>query len=226
MPNCTDEYFFVSGESGCSLLFSALHSQGVDKGLPTAQVSTGFSYLSSVALFRWHHVQYEKAGITLFSVRGCCDAPWKKMSNHCAGNKKTERRICLGRLIPFSQCSDGWQPWCWVCVFVYLSGAKLPGTGANRKRPCPPTNEQHYSNGVFVVSALRCGPHTAVTGSIAWCTASSFWCTDQFIAYWSACGKIRHLETVGSSDSICFTVCMSFCWRSFISNHLVNTLMF
>lgn len=53
------------------------------------------------------------------------------------------------------------------CVFVYRSGAKWPGTGANRKRPCPLTNEQHYSDGVFVVSALCCSPHSAVTGSAA-----------------------------------------------------------
>ena len=149
----------------------------VDKGFPAAQISAGFSDLSSIALFRWHHVQYESAGITLFSLGGCCDAPPEEMSNHCGGNKKAERRICLGQLVPFSQRGDGWQPWCWVCVFVYRSGAKWPGTGANRIRPCPPTNEKHYSNGVFVVSAVRCSPHAAVTGSIAWCTTSSFWCS-------------------------------------------------
>lgn len=57
------------------------------------------------------------------------------------------------------------------CVFVFCRGAKWPGTGANRKRACPQTNEQHYSNGVFVVSAVRCGLNAAVTDYV-WCTVS------------------------------------------------------
>lgn len=169
---------------------------GVDKGFPAAQAAAVFSDLSSMALFRWHSVQYVRAGITLFSLRDCCDAPREEMSNHGGWNKTTERRICLGQLVPFSRRSDGWQPWCWVCVFVYRSGAKWPGTGANRKRPCPPTNEQHYSNGVFVVSALCCSPHTAVTGSIGLMHRFLILMLYQFIAYWNACEEIRHLETV------------------------------
>lgn len=88
-------------------MFIIVLARGVDKGLSAAQVSPGFSDLSSIALFRRHYVQYEKAGITLFSAHGCCDASQEEVSNHYGGNKKDERCICLGRLVPFSQCGDG-----------------------------------------------------------------------------------------------------------------------
>lgn len=37
----------------------------------------------------------------------------------------------------------------------------------------------------------------------------------QFITYWNACGKIAHLETVGSSDLSYCIMCTSFCRWSY-----------
>lgn len=94
MPNYTDDEYFCVWWVG-SLLSGVLILELILR-FPPAQVSSGFSDLSSVALFSWRHVQYERAGITLFSLCGCCETPQEKMSNHCRGNKKQKDAFVLG----------------------------------------------------------------------------------------------------------------------------------
>lgn len=234
MPNCSDECFCVWWVRRFIIVLRV--SRGADEGFPAARESVGFSDLCSTTLFRWRRVRHERELAPLYSL--CADAVMlgerKRLiisdeKEEKKKKKKTtpERCICLGRLVLLSCRRDGWQPWCWVCVFVYRSGAKWPGTGANRRRPCPPTNEQHYSNGVFVVSALCCCPHAAVTGTIAWCTAPSFWCS----ITWS-CFEM-HVE--GEEDTLrllfttYYTLYKYISWQVIIgcrSVHLISSLIF
>lgn len=108
------------------------------------------------------------AGITLFYWLGRCDSPQEEMYNHGRWNERKNRHICL-RTFSLRAVMDD-RPGV-ECVFVFCRGAKWPGMGANRKRACPQTNEQHYSNAVFVVSAVCCGLNTAVTDYV-WCSVS------------------------------------------------------
>lgn len=143
---------FVSVEPGCLWLFGVLARQSTkDFQLLNSPLDFFRSFFNS-SLYRWHRT---RAGITLFSWLGCSGSPQKEMSNQCRWNEMKERiDTIVASLYIFSQCDDRWQPWYQVCMFVYCSSAKWPGTGTNRKRPCPQTNEQHYSNGAFVVSAV------------------------------------------------------------------------
>lgn len=166
MLNCIDEW---------SLLFSVL----ILWGFPASQVAAGifrFVFKSSLQMAPCRLGEWASLSSLALDAVSLCKSKCLIIADEIKEKNNDEFDSGSSYFSLSAVMDDNLGVEC-VCVFVYCCSAKWPGTDANRKRPCPPTNEQHYSNGVFVVSVLRCGPHNAVTGSYAWCTTPvSFWC--------------------------------------------------
>lgn len=142
----------------------------------------------------------------------------EETSNHPGGNKTTHLSWAARAFLPVRRWMTTLVLSVCVCVFVYRSGAKWPGTGGNRKRARPPTNERRYSNGVFVV---RRSPHAAVAGSIVWGTASACQCSVRLSLIETHLGQLKHTLTDASSHFAYFTVRTPSFWWSYCMTAII-----
>lgn len=154
LANCTRRVLFC----WCARTFLRLSGAPAPQptqGFPAAQAAAGISDLpsngSSLQMAPCKSVSAGNGwGAVILHERKCII-----LADEMEERKKKHRHVCL-RTFSLGAVMDE-RARCRVCVCLSPRCKVTGGTGANRKRACPQTNEQHYSNGVFVVSAVCCG---------------------------------------------------------------------
>lgn len=161
------------------------------KNFQQPEVSTGFSDLTSIALFRQHHVQYERADFTLFSRFGCCDSPQEGMSNHCRWNKRKKNQIdtfVLGSsYLSLSAVMDNNLSVECVCLSIAAVQSDQ-GQAPTEKGPVPKLMSSiiQMESLLSVHCAVVC---TLLSQAASPDAPSPFHFDAEFFAYWNACEK-------------------------------------